>query len=56
LLEAHRHILAEAREGAKVAAESGDDGTNDLLVGELIRLHELQVWFLSAHLVSARLD
>jgi starvation-inducible DNA-binding protein len=56
LLEAHRHILAEAREGAKIAAESGDDGTNDLLVSELIRLHELQVWFLSEHLVSARLD
>jgi len=56
LLEAHRHILAEAREGAKIAAESGDDGTNDILVSDLIRLHEQQVWFLSEHLVATRLD
>ena len=29
-----------------------DDGTNDLLVGDVLRRHELQVWFLAEHLVD----
>jgi starvation-inducible DNA-binding protein len=52
LLEAHEVILKEARAYAKQASDSGDDGTNDLIVSDLIRLHELQVWFLSEHLVN----
>ncbi|MGO9545465.1 MAG: Dps family protein [Rhodomicrobium sp.] len=56
LLEGHRHILAESRHAAKAAAEAGDDGTNDLLVSDVIRLHEKQVWFLAEHLVSTRLE
>src|SRR5437016_5938536 len=30
-------------------SELGEDGTNDLLVGELLCTNELQVWFLSEH-------
>jgi starvation-inducible DNA-binding protein len=56
LLEAHRHILAESRQGAKAAAEAGDDGTNDLFVSDVIRTNEKQTWFLAEHLVSARLE
>ena len=56
LLDAHRHILAASREGAKVADEIGDDGTNDLLVSDVIRLNEKQSWFISEHLVSTRLE
>ena len=52
LLEAHEVILEEARATAKRAAELGDDGTNDLVVSDVIRTHELQVWFLSEHLVD----
>jgi len=52
LLEAHEIILKEAHEFAKAADEAGDDGTNDLLVSEVIRTNELQVWFLAEHLVS----
>src|SRR5947209_19959795 len=52
LLEAHEIILKEARTAARQAAEAGDDGTNDLLVSEVIRTNELQVWFLSEHLVD----
>ena len=37
---------------AKQAAKAGDDGTNDLLVSNLIRTNELQVWFLAEHLVD----
>jgi starvation-inducible DNA-binding protein len=53
LLEAHELILTFAREAAGEADEAGDDGTNDLLVSDLIRTNEMQVWFLSEHLVDA---
>jgi starvation-inducible DNA-binding protein len=52
LLEAHEILLKEARTMARQASESGDDGTNDLLVSDVIRTNELQVWFLSEHLVD----
>src|ERR1700723_2146230 len=52
LLEAHEIILKEARTVAKQAAQAGDDGTNDLLVSQVIRSNELQVWFLAEHLVD----
>jgi len=52
LLEAHELILKEARTMAKLASEAGDDGTNDLLVSDVIRTNELQVWFLAEHLVD----
>ena len=53
LLHAHEIILKEARTMARLAADSGDDGTNDLLVSDLIRLGEKQVWFLAEHLVDS---
>jgi starvation-inducible DNA-binding protein len=52
LLEAHEIILKEARTAARQVATAGDDGTNDLLVSEVIRTNELQVWFLAEHLVE----
>lgn len=52
LLHAHEVILLESRTMAKQAAETGDDGTNDLLVSDVIRTNELQVWFLAEHLVA----
>jgi starvation-inducible DNA-binding protein len=52
LLESHEIILKEAREYAKAASERGDDGTNDLIVSGVIRINEMQVWFLSEHLVD----
>src|SRR3954471_11665233 len=55
LLEAHEQILEFAHETAKKADESGDDGTNDLLVSDVIRTNELQSWFLSEHLVNESL-
>lgn len=55
LLEAHELILKEARTMAKLASEASDDGTNDLLVSDVIRTNELQVWFLSEHLVDVPL-
>jgi starvation-inducible DNA-binding protein len=55
LLTAHEIILQGARASAKKAAELGDDGTNDLLVSDVVRANELQVWFLAEHLVGAPL-
>jgi len=55
LLHAHEVILFEARTMARHAGEAGDDGTNDLLVSDVIRTNELQVWFISEHLVDAPL-
>jgi starvation-inducible DNA-binding protein len=52
LLHAHEVILLESRSMAKEAAEAGDDGTNDLLVSDVIRTNELQVWVLAEHLVD----
>ena len=52
LLEAHELILKESHEYAKKADDAGDDGTNDLLVSNVIRTNELQVWFISEHLVD----
>jgi starvation-inducible DNA-binding protein len=55
LLHAHQVVLKEARTMARLAAEHGDDGTNDLIVSDVIRANELQVWFVSQHVVSAPL-
>lgn len=53
LLEAHELILRHCHEAAEEADEAGDDGTNDLLVSNVIRTNEMQVWFLAEHLVDA---
>jgi starvation-inducible DNA-binding protein len=55
LLEAHEIVLKEARTMARLAADAGDDGTNDVLVSEVIRTNELQVWFLAEHAVDVPL-
>lgn len=52
LLHAHEIILKEARTMARLAADKGDDGTNDMLVSNIIRVNELQVWFLAEHVVD----
>src|SRR5215475_11943113 len=52
LLTAHEIILQGARASAKKAAEMGDDGTNDLLVSDVIRTNEMQVWFVAEHIVD----
>jgi starvation-inducible DNA-binding protein len=55
LLEAHELILSDAHEAAARVAALGDDGTNDLLVSDVIRTGELQAWFLVEHLVDTPL-
>jgi starvation-inducible DNA-binding protein len=55
LLHAHEIVLEEARSMARQAGERGDDGTNDLIVSDVIRANELQVWFVGQHAVDAPL-
>jgi DNA-binding ferritin-like protein len=50
-----REIQALARTMARQAAEAGDDGTNDLVVSDVIRTNEKQVWFVSEHVVDVPL-
>src|SRR5437588_7492521 len=55
LLDAHQIIIRDSRTLARRASELGDDGTNDLIVSEVLRTNELQAWFLSEHLVNVPL-
>jgi starvation-inducible DNA-binding protein len=52
LLDAHQIIVEHCRKLARRADELGDDGTNDMVVSDVLRTNELQIWFLSEHLVE----
>jgi starvation-inducible DNA-binding protein len=56
LLEAHEMIVLATRSDAEKINDLGDFGTNDLLVSNVLRTNELQVWFLSEHLVDTPLS
>lgn len=53
LIEAHELIIGETREAAEAASENGDDGTNDLLISQVLRTNEFQVWFLSEQIAGS---
>jgi len=55
LLEAHEVVMREVREAAHRADALGDDGSNDVLVSEVLRTNELQTWFVAEHLVDTPL-
>ncbi|MDQ2792953.1 MAG: DNA starvation/stationary phase protection protein [Bacteroidota bacterium] len=55
LLDGHQRILKNCHDYASKADDSGDDGTNDLIVSQLVRTNELQVWFVSEHVVESPL-
>jgi starvation-inducible DNA-binding protein len=55
LLQAHELIIDESRRAAHAAAADGDDGTNDLLISNVLRRNEFQVWFISEQLAGAGL-
>jgi starvation-inducible DNA-binding protein len=52
LLEAHQIVIEKTREAISRTADLHDDGTNDILVSEVLRTNELQVWFIAEHLVD----
>lgn len=55
LLDAHEIVITQCRELADRSTKLGDAGTNDMVVSDVLRRSELQVWFLSEHLVNAPL-
>ena len=55
LIDAHQVIMRQVWVLARRAAQLGDDGTNDLVVSEVLRTNELQTWFLIEHLVNVPL-
>jgi len=52
LLQAHEIVIGATREAAKTASETGDEGTNDLLVSDVLRVNEFQVWFVSEQMAG----
>lgn len=55
LLEAHETVIEKVRAGIDSTEENKDMGTNDLLMGDVLRRHEMQVWFLAEHVVGVPL-
>ena len=55
LLDAHETIIEKVRAGMDATEKSKDMGTNDLLMGDVLRRHEMQVWFLAEHIVEGPL-
>jgi starvation-inducible DNA-binding protein len=52
LLEAHETIIEKVRAGIDATEKSRDWGTNDILMSDVLRRHELQVWFVAEHVVN----
>jgi starvation-inducible DNA-binding protein len=55
LLDAHEIIIEKVRTAIEKTEKSGDMGSNDLLMGDVLRRHEMQVWFLAEHVVEVPL-
>ncbi len=55
LLDAHETIIEKVRDGIDKTEENKDLGSNDLLMGDVLRRNEMQVWFLAEHVVEVPL-
>ena len=55
LLAAHETIITAVRAAIEQIAQNGDGGSNDLLMGDVLRTHEQQVWGVAEHLVDTPL-
>lgn len=54
-LRAHEIVIGKVRKAITATEESEDWGSNDLLMGDVLRRHELQVWFIAEHVVDVPL-
>ena len=52
LVDAHERVIVETREAARTADDNGDDVTADILVSEVLRTNEMQLWFVAEHLAD----
>jgi starvation-inducible DNA-binding protein len=48
-------VIAKVRRAIDLTNNDSDWGSNDLLMGDVLRRHELQVWFVREHLVEVPL-
>jgi starvation-inducible DNA-binding protein len=55
LLGAHETVIDKVRRAIKKTEKSGDWGSNDLLMSDVVRRHELHVWFVAEHIVDVPL-
>src|SRR5213593_2722566 len=55
LLRAHEKVIALTRHALDLTERNKDWGSNDLLMGDVLRRNELQVWFTAEHLVDVPL-
>jgi starvation-inducible DNA-binding protein len=55
LLDAHETVIEKVRDAIDRTEKLGDWGTNDLLMGDVLRRNELQVWFVAEHVVDVPL-
>jgi starvation-inducible DNA-binding protein len=51
-LDAHEQIIEKVRKGIDATEKNGDWGSNDILMSDVLRRNELQVWFISEHIVD----
>ena len=51
-LHAHEIVIEKVRAAIDETEKSGDWGSNDVLMSDVLRRHELQVWFLAEHVVE----
>ena len=54
-LKAHETVIGKVRRGIDATEKTSDWGSNDLLMSDVLRRHELQVWFLAQHVVDVPL-
>jgi len=52
LLDAHEAIIEKVRDAIDRTEKSGDWGSNDLLMSDVLRGNELQTWFIASHVVD----
>ena len=55
LLDAHETIIEKVRAAIDKTEKNSDWGSNDLLMGDVLRRNELQVWFIAEHVVDVPL-
>jgi len=54
-LDAHETVIEKVRAAIEATEQSADWGSNDLLMSDVLRRHELQVWFVAQHAVDVPL-
>jgi starvation-inducible DNA-binding protein len=54
-LDAHETIIEKVRAAIETTERNADWGSNDILMSDVLRRHELQVWFVAQHAVDVPL-